>query len=1110
MTKIQKLLLGLLFILFYCKGEAQITLYSEDFESSTGWTNFGLVNPNSWVISNCTSFAGSNSAYISSGGTTNDCSPTGVEHYGYTNSSGSVQEVVLAKEINASCFNGMSVEAQVKIQGQLGADQFEFVYSTDNGFTWTPIGSPLSNVPSYTLQTQSLPAILDGTTFYIGFRFTVNNSVIGAAAPSVDNFVLKGFSSDVTNPTINCPSNQSQPSSANCDFNLLNYTSLASANDNCFGLTLQQSPAPNTLINTNTLITLTATDWSGNSSNCSFTLSLIDTTRPTLNCIPTTNVYADISCKGIVPDLVPSTTSMDNCTSFSNLNFVQVPAPGVFITAATNVFVYSTDETGNTNSCFTHVGIIDTVAPTIICPPTQTVSSNDGCNHNLDDFTGLASVTDDCSTLFTLSQNPLIGSNISAGTYSITLTSQDESGNPASCIFSVNIVENTAPTIICPGNLTEPTNALCEGTLQDYTPLVTAFDNCTSNNLITLSQNPALGFSFTDTTLVTITGVDLNGNTGSCTFNVIPVDQQGPVVTCISDTIVPMSAPCQLTIPNLVGSHSASDNCSSVSNLTFSQTPAAGTLVSNPTYVTITYEDELGNTGTCQTFIIPNDNISPTISCPGTQSIDIGIQCSTTTPNFTSLATVTDNCSNFTTSQTPTVGSIINSGDNLITLTVTDVAGNQASCQFIYDVTEFVFPTIQCSPNLQVCNPLVDYIAPDAQDNCLFELIQTDNSGFTDGDIFPIGVTTQSYMVIDSSGNSSTCSFTVTVLEYPDTANILVDTIYLCDTYTTTVSSEIVQSGTASWNVLTAGPTLSSTTANSITVSNLQIGLNRIEWVVNSTACGSQRDTVYIFVNTPPPPSNLPDSLVVCGVNGFLIQGSPEGNGEGSWSSTTGVTFANPNAILTSVTSVPGVYSDIIWTINAGACGSTSDTALLIAPQTANILTNDTVLCFEDLPFTIVSSQNASTQFAYWYNPTGNLELTNTTGNSVQIVSAIGGTSNVILRLTDQLCGVSTDTIQIQMNFCTDIGEQLPTMFTPNGDGQNDIFYFATIAQQYGPTEITIINRYGAIVFDQTSNTDYWDGTYKNEPVPMGTYFYKIKSLNGAFETIEGSISIIR
>jgi gliding motility-associated-like protein len=167
-------------------------------------------------------------------------------------------------------------------------------------------------------------------------------------------------------------------------------------------------------------------------------------------------------------------------------------------------------------------------------------------------------------------------------------------------------------------------------------------------------------------------------------------------------------------------------------------------------------------------------------------------------------------------------------------------------------------------------------------------------------------------------------------------------------------------------------------------------------------------------------------------------------------------------------------------------------------------------LCFEDLPFTIVSSQNASTQFAYWYNPTGNLELTNTTGNSVQIVSAIGGTSNVILRLTDQLCGVSTDTIQIQMNFCTDIGEQLPTMFTPNGDGQNDIFYFATIAQQYGPTEITIINRYGAIVFDQTSNTDYWDGTYKNEPVPMGTYFYKIKSLNGAFETIEGSISIIR
>ncbi|MFN6083891.1 MAG: HYR domain-containing protein, partial [Fluviicola sp.] len=166
---------------------------------------------------------------------------------------------------------------------------------------------------------------------------------------------------------------------------------------------------------------------------------------------------------------------------------------------------------------------------------------------------------------------------------------------------------------------------------------------------------------------------------------------------------------------------------------------------------------------------------------------------------------------------------------------------------------------------------------------------------FTDGDIFPIGVTTQSYMVIDSSGNSSTCSFTVTVFEYPDTANILVDTIYLCDVYTTTLTSEATQSGTASWNVLTVGPTLSSSTANTITVNNLQIGLNKIEWLVTSTSCGSQRDTAYIFVNTPPPLANLPDSLIVCGVNGFLIQGSLEGNGDGSWSSSTGVTFANPN-----------------------------------------------------------------------------------------------------------------------------------------------------------------------------------------------------------------------
>ncbi len=1110
MTHFNKLLTLVLFLFLGTKLNAQVTLYSDNFESTSGWSNFGFTSPNNWVISNCTSFSGTKAAYISSGGISNDCSPTGIEHYGYTNASALFQEVVIAREITATCFSSMSFEAQVKIQGEAANDQLEFVYSIDNGATWVVLGAPIFNQATFSLASRNLPAILDGTVFYVGFRFRVNNSVVGLAAPAIDDFVFKGISSDLTLPLISCPLPAPQPTDSVCNFNLIDYRSLAITSDNCGGFSIAQSPVVGTPSSTNTLIVLTVTDWSGNSTFCSFTQTLIDTLKPVATCTPSISVFADVSCKGIVPDIVALATAVDNCSPSDSMTFFQVPASGTFITVATNISVYVIDESGNVNSCFTHVGIIDTVAPTITCPPTQTVSSNSGCNHTLNDFTGLAIMADDCSTLFTLSQIPAIGSTVAADTHLITLIGQDQSGNAANCVFTAIILENTPPLVVCPSNLIVPANALCEGALENYISLITVTDNCTSSNLIPLTQNPILGFSFSDSTVVTISGTDLNGNVGSCLFTVFAIDQVGPTVLCLADSVVPMLAPCQITIPNLVGTHSASDNCTSSGMLTFSQSPLAGTVVGNPTNVVITYQDANGNSGTCITFVKPNDLVLPTITCPPTQTFDAGIMCSTILPNFVPLTSASDNCSNFAISQSPQAGLPIGTGQNNITMTVTDVAGNLATCAFTFLVTEFVSPTLLCPLSSVHCNPLVDYASPNGQDNCLFQLNQTDNSGFTDGDVFPIGITNQSYEIIDSTGNSATCAFTITVLDYPDTANIQTDTIYLCDVYSTTLSSDATQSGSATWNVLTPGVNVSSSTANTTTVSNLQIGLNKIEWKVNSVSCGSNSDTAYIYVNTPPPTASIPDTITACAATGFLLQGSSVGNGSGEWSSASGVTFANPTIILTSIISVPGIYSDVIWTISAGACAGSSDTAFLISPNPAKILTNDTSLCFEDLPFTVLADGLSANQTAYWFDKNGKIEFNNSTGNSTEIINSLGGTSYVYFRVTDQICGVSKDSIQIQINFCSNISEQLPTLFTPNQDGQNDEFYFANIIQQFGPIEIVIINRYGGIVFEGGPNVEYWDGTFKNEPVPMGTYFYKISSLSNAFETVEGAISIVR
>lgn len=79
----------------------------------------------------------------------------------------------------------------------------------------------------------------------------------------------------------------------------------------------------------------------------------------------------------------------------------------------------------------------------------------------------------------------------------------------------------------------------------------------------------------------------------------------------------------------------------------------------------------------------------------------------------------------------------------------------------------------------------------------------------------------------------------------------------------------------------------------------------------------------------------------------------------------------------------------------------------------------------------------------------------------------------------------------------------LPNAFTPNGDGVNDLFYFVSLNQLEDVT-FEIFNRYGerihsasAKIFDSSLQDELietfaWDGTYKGNKVPTGTYIYRL------------------
>lgn len=94
----------------------------------------------------------------------------------------------------------------------------------------------------------------------------------------------------------------------------------------------------------------------------------------------------------------------------------------------------------------------------------------------------------------------------------------------------------------------------------------------------------------------------------------------------------------------------------------------------------------------------------------------------------------------------------------------------------------------------------------------------------------------------------------------------------------------------------------------------------------------------------------------------------------------------------------------------------------------------------------------------------------------------------------------------------------MPTAFSPNGDGINDIFY------PFGGTDVTnisdfrIFGRYGNLVYEYSTAFDAndpsigWDGFIRGEAAPIGVYVYtaKFEFFDGRTEVVKGEFTLVR
>jgi gliding motility-associated-like protein len=89
----------------------------------------------------------------------------------------------------------------------------------------------------------------------------------------------------------------------------------------------------------------------------------------------------------------------------------------------------------------------------------------------------------------------------------------------------------------------------------------------------------------------------------------------------------------------------------------------------------------------------------------------------------------------------------------------------------------------------------------------------------------------------------------------------------------------------------------------------------------------------------------------------------------------------------------------------------------------------------------------------------------------------------------------------------------IPNAFTPNGDTSHDTWRVRPVASsnQFDKAVVKVYNKRGALLYESKGFEKSWDGSFKGEILPVGTYYYTIDlKLSYTKKTYKGTVTILR
>ncbi len=960
------------------------------------------------------------------------------------------------------------------------------------------------NCSVITLNQTDGTGLATGSTFPIGTTTqsfealdAAGNSVTCSFTVTVEDNEAPAFTICTSDITVN-------NDAGTCDA-VVTYTLPVGA-DNCSGEIVTQIDATGLTSGDNFPIGTTIqqykiTDAVGNEGDtCTFYITVEDVEAASISCPSNQTIYADASCNATLADYTGMATVTDHC-DISIVTVTQSPTAGSTLsTAGTHsITLTATDTSGNVATCTFDVDVLDTITPTITCPTDQNVSASGTCQASLGNYTGLATVADNCDASPAVTQNPVAGTTITSSQV-VWLIVTDASGNADSCSFQVIVDDPIAPTVTCISDSTVYLDASCDYTLPDFVPLITSTDNCDPNPSITQSPVPGTVLSGGGNQFISFTATDISGNSSVCSFLLTMADTLAPTLTCVPDQDEYVNSNCEFTLADYTSLASATDNCGGITFIT--QSPAAGTVVTGTvSVVTITAQDGLGNSTNCTFNVNLIDTIKPVINiCVNDTTIGADANCEYIMADFSSLLGATDNCNNITITQSVAIGTSLSTGSTTtVQMYATDDAGNVDSCAFDITVIDNTAPVIDCPLNPDVpANANCEYVIPDYYstltivDNC--DPTYTFSQSVPAGTVLSgIGASqTIAIFVSDLSGNNNSCSFTITVADTtaPDLtcpSDTVLDIDASCqytlpDLTTAALVTDFCDPSPAVFQSPGMGVILS--------------GINTITLTAQDASGNTSTCTFNAIANDSIPPQIVcPADIESCdSLISYLEPIGTDNCGIPVTTQTDGTGLSSGSFFPVGVTTLTYSVTDDLN--NTTTCSFDVE---IFPPVVVDAGPGTLIEEGESYMLDGTVSNASSFEWSPNYNMTDGSTLTPTVSPTVS--------TEYFLTATSPDGCEAEDGVIVNVNTLTMDDLVINNFLSPNGDGKNDTWNVNKLSLISG-CRVSIFNRWGTLVWETNAYSNNWGGTdMDGNLLPEGTYYYVISCGN---EDFKGSVLLMK